>query len=464
MRPTTCPIRAFIAAVAIVAAGVAPAVPQEAAPAAVPENRAAMLEALSALQGRAPRLPAPPPEARAAQPAGPLGVVNNALFRSHYLPAELRPGGFSRRPDPALGIDDVLAVELFWIVSRVNDCHYCLGHQEAKLAAAGVTERSLLALDTDWTAFDPGRRAAFAFARKLTTSPQEIGAADIDSLRPFFEPRQILGIVFLVSRYNSTNRWTDSLGLPQEEHREFVSGLSPAERSRPSIVAVRGFPPRPGVREHLADAVTWRTRLDRHASRVPRLPLADEAAAAALLFTPPAAASPATDAPAPPLAAAGALRPRLHERLLAQFPIAAGPLLLQLRAAETVGELPQPLREKIAMTAALADRAWYMQHRGRRALAARGLDDAAILTACGLPGEGGTDQAPGSSAAAERAALAFARRLTVDPQGTTDADIATLLEHFSPRQVAEIVHHVGTAAFLDRLTEAAGLGWTDDAE
>jgi ABC-2 type transport system ATP-binding protein len=63
---------------------------------------------------------------------------------------------------------------------------------------------------------------------------------------------------------------------------------------------------------------------------------------------------------------------------------------------------------------------------------------------------------------AEVAALAFARKLTVDPQAMTDADVESLLAHFTPHQVAEIVHHVGLAALLDRLTEAAGLGWADE--
>ncbi|MFM8890774.1 MAG: hypothetical protein ACKOTB_03950, partial [Planctomycetia bacterium] len=80
----------------------------------VPANRKEMLDSLSALKGRSPRLPAPPAEAAAAQSPGPLGVVNNALFRNHYLPEELRTSPGTRQPDVALGIDDTLAVELFW--------------------------------------------------------------------------------------------------------------------------------------------------------------------------------------------------------------------------------------------------------------------------------------------------------------------------------------------------------------
>ena len=454
VRPLAVPLLAVLL-IATAAAGQDAAAPPAAAK-PVPQTRDEMLEALSALKGRTPRLPPPPPEARAAQPPGPLGVVNNALFRGHYLPAELRPGGASRQPDPALGIDDTFAVELFWIVSRVNNCHYCLGHQEAKLAAAGVTEPQLLALDTDWTTFTPEKRAAFALARKLTSAPHAITAADIDALRPHFEPLQILGIVLLVARYNSTNRWTDALGLPQEDHRAFASQLSAEARGRPSQVAMKGFP----SRDELRDAAVWRAALERARTRSPRLPLADPAAVP-LPETTAKGVIPEVGAANGEAASRGPIVPRASERLLANFPVAGVPWIAQARAAEWAGELPRDLREKIALVAALADGAWYMQHRARRALAARGLDDRQMLA---LAQGFAADDAASVSTPAEAAALAFARRLTIDPQATTDADIEALLAHFPPRQVAEIVWHVGLAALLDRVTEAAGLGWADEAE
>ena len=412
-------------------------------PKAVPQTRRQMLDALESLKSRTPRIPLPPPEARAAENAGPLGVVNNGLMRSHYLPAELRAGGFARQPDPALALDNQFAVELFWIVSRVNNCQYCLGHQEAKLATAGMTEAGLLALDTDWRSFPAEQQAAFAFARKLTSTPHAITDADIDALRPHFQPMQILGIAMLVARYNSTNRWTDSLGIPQEAHREFRSHLTTDEQDRPSQVTMKGYPPRAGLRDFTA----WKTAFDRAASRTSRLPLADAAAVAELL-----ASSGVTSAP------------REYERLLANFPVAGSPWITQVRAAESAGQLPRDLREKIACVAARADQAWYMQHRGRQALLARGLDDQQIFAlgtnqGTNLGSNLGTN--PGAPSA-EAAALAFTNKLTIDPQAMTDADIESLLVHFTPHQVAEIVYHVGVAAFLDRLTEAAGLGWSEE--
>ena len=408
-------------------------------PKAVPQTRREMLDALDSLKSRTSRIPLPPPEAHRAENAGPLGVVNNGLMRSHYLPTELRAGGGSRQPDPALALDNQFAVELFWIVSRVNNCHYCLGHQEAKLAATGMTEAGLLALDTDWKSFPAAQQAAFAFARKLTSTPQAITDADIDALRPHFQPTQILGIAMLIARYNSTNRWTDSLGIPQESHREFRSDLTTDEQHRPSQVTMKGYPPRAGFR----DFMSWKTAFDRAAVRTPRLPLAEATAVAKLLAT-----------------GEGNSAPREYERLLANFPVAGSPWITQVRAAESAGQLPRDLKEKIAWVAAREDRAWYMQHRARQALLARGLDEQQIFALGTNLGKnlGTNPDAP----PAEAVVLAFTRKLTIDPQAMTDADIESLLVHFTPHQVAEIVYHVGVAAFLDRLTEAAGLGWSEE--
>jgi hypothetical protein len=243
----------------------------------------------------------------------------------------------------------------------------------------------------------------------------------------------------LIARYNSTNRWTDSLGIPQESHREFRSELTTDEQDRPSQVTMKGYPPRAGF----LDCISWKTAFDRAAVRTPRLPLAEATAVAKLLAT-----------------GEGNSAPREYERLLANFPVAGSPWITQVRAAESAGQLPRDLKEKIAWVAAREDQAWSMQHRARQALLARGLDEQQIFALGTNLGKnlGTNPDAP----PAEAVVLAFTRKLTIDPQAMTDADIESLLVHFTPHQVAEIVYHVGVAAFLDRLTEAAGLGWSQE--
>src|ERR1700688_1415949 len=106
---------------------------------------------------------------------------------------------------------------MFWIVSRTNNCQYCLGHQEWKLAAVGMTEPPLAALDGAWSQFTPAQRAAFAFARKLTYEPHRLTDADIDPLRKYYKELQILEMVLSVAGNNALNRWKEGVGVPQSK-------------------------------------------------------------------------------------------------------------------------------------------------------------------------------------------------------------------------------------------------------
>jgi hypothetical protein len=95
-------------------------------PLPVPLTRPEMKQYLEELKSRKPRIPLP--ELTAAEQAQ-LGARRSdyeARLRDHYLPAgEARAGfGFSRDADPNMSLDYAFKTELFWIVSRVNNCHY----------------------------------------------------------------------------------------------------------------------------------------------------------------------------------------------------------------------------------------------------------------------------------------------------------------------------------------------------
>jgi alkylhydroperoxidase family enzyme len=399
-------------------------------PKLVPKNRAEMLLALDALKHRQARLPLPPFNTSDATPEMPktdrsqnpggvsMGIVNNGRMRSLYLPPQLQTRSGKNTAVTDVELPYEFATELFWIVSRVNNCQYCLGHQEHKLKSVGVAETTLLSLDTDWTSFPAKEQAAFQFTRQLTIAPYSISAEDIDRLRVHFSDAQILDLTFMVGRYNSTNRWTDSLGIPQEEERVFDSELEKSMLNQPSTVAISGFPDR--IR--ISDQESWNAEFRKQAVRKPRLTFA------------------------------GVPNDRerlLHESLLLKITAAGEAYVEQLRQARIVGKLPVRLQDKIAYVAAREDHAWYMQNISRQRLLAAGLSDDSIF---GL----GSNEL---SSSADDIALRFAKRLTTQPQSMTDADIDLLLAHFSPDQAAEIVYHIGVAAILDRVTEVAQLGW-----
>ncbi|MFO0876031.1 MAG: hypothetical protein U0840_01555 [Gemmataceae bacterium] len=411
----------------------------------VPVTRPEMKKVLEALKKAKPRLPLPP-LSEADGKAGGLRIVNNGRMRQLYLPEELRSADFPRGQDAALTLDPTFKVELFWIVSRTNNCRYCLGHQEWKLATAGRTEDQIAALDGDWSEFTPAQRAAFALTRQLTFQPHTLKDASLDEVRKHYKPLQILEILFTVANNNATNRWTDSLGIPQEQTGRFFRRAQPAETEKaPAVLASFLIPTSPRYQAGRSKVApleeAGRPKLESRSEveaalaacrkRTPRLPLVEEKDVRTVL---------GTDAPE-------GVAPQ-WVRLLANFPVAGKSRYLSLRAAAEKGTLDRKLRAQIAWIAAREDRAWYALGQARQRLLALGVSEKEIWA---LDGDGD------GFSPAERAAFGLARKLTATPHRMTDDDIAGLRKHYSDSQVAELVYQVCNAAFFNRLTEAAGL-------
>jgi AhpD family alkylhydroperoxidase len=177
---------------------------------APPPTRPAMKQALEEQKRIKPCLPLPPVTEEEKTQSDGRRVVNNARMRALYLLEELRGGNFFRGRDPAMTLDPTFKTLLFWIVSRVNDCRYCMGHQERKLAVAGLSEDRIAALDCAWSHYTPAEQAAFALARKLTYEPHALNDKDIETLRKHYKDLQILEIPFTIVNNNSTNRWTEA--------------------------------------------------------------------------------------------------------------------------------------------------------------------------------------------------------------------------------------------------------------
>ena len=421
-----------LAALSVAAATAAGARADEddAAPKPVPRTRPEMKQALEALKGRAPRLPLPQPTPEERERAAGRPVVSNVRARALYLPRAWYAADF--KPDPAMTLDDTFKVKLFWIVSRGNNCQYCLGHQEVKLAMAGVAEDEIAALDADWAGFTDAERAAMDFTRKVTLRPHEVGEKDVDALRRHYDDAQLIELIYTVSFFNSVNRWTDSLGLPQDrafrDHAiELDTPTSVAFQDRPTVVAPASEPERPRLepREEVL------RRLAAARARAPRVELpAEEQARAAL----------PTDRPAGPLSQ--------WVRALSIFPTTGVAQIQALTAVRETGKLDPKLKAQLAWVAAREDRAWYALGDARRRLRGLGQSDDEVFA---------LDADSDAVTPAEREALAFARKLTSHPRQIADADIARLRDHYPDAEVAEIVYVVCAANFFDRFTESLGL-------
>ncbi len=414
----------------------------------VATNRGELKRQLEDSKHSNPRLPLPPPtqaeideaEARAKTKgavAGLGGIINNGRMRKLYLPASFVSGGFQREKDPAQTLNNAFKVELFWIVSRANNCVYCQGHQEVKLAAEGVDEATIAALDGDWSGFSPAEQAAFAFTLKITNEPQAIGDSDIARLKEHYNDLQILEILTSVAGFNAMNRWTGPLAIPQEDHRTYLTETPERFRTLKSKVApldpnAEGMAcARPASRGPLEDRAAVETALQQARSRKSRLVLAAEDQAKALLGD-----------------KHTALASQNWARLLADFPKAGPPRVAMHDATEKEGKLSPTLNAAIAWAAAREDRAWYALAHARTRLKALGLSDDSIFA---------IDAKDNFLSARDREAVALARKITVNPALIDDQDIVSLRKSFTDHEVAEIVFQATEAAYFNRLTEAAGL-------
>lgn len=440
-RPAAAPAAVLALAAGLAATMSAAADDPPATGNAHPRTRAEVRAMLEGSKEAKPRLPLPPadPEdaerARAAVAEGrPLSVANNGRMRRYYLPAEVASGGFLRERDPNMTLSYELKTMFFWIASRANNCVYCLGHQESKLATAGVPEELIAALDGggDAPGFDDAQRAAFAFVQKLTRRPDTVVAADIDALRPHYSDRQILEIVLTCAENNAMNRWTGPLAIPQESFRDYTTPIAPDWRDRVGTVAPIG----PEERPRLEPRAEVERRLSDARARSPRLELADLDAARAVW---------PEDRPAP---AAEAMPEWV--RLLANFPVQGKARIAMHLAADKTHEprVDAPLKARIAWVAARHDRAWYALGHAERAARAAGLGVEDL--------EAGLAD-PDTLDPATRAVQRLTAIVTARPYAVVDADIEAVRAHHNDRAVAEILHWITEAAFFDRLTEAAGL-------
>ncbi len=111
-----------------------------------------------------------------------------------------------------------------------------MGHTEMLLAVAGldkdaITERTRRLASGDWSAFPPGERAAFAFARKQAKQPWTIAPDDVQELVRYFGPERALDVIWWACRCHYMTRVADAFQLPLERDNVF-KGFFPAKEER----------------------------------------------------------------------------------------------------------------------------------------------------------------------------------------------------------------------------------------
>jgi alkylhydroperoxidase family enzyme len=410
----------------------------------IPTSRPQMKKLLEELKTRTPRIPMPP---RAEGETS----VNNGHMRAFYLPrswqaatprsspslatSEKQEKGKSKSSgsssDPKMTLDPTFKTRLFWIVSRANNCYYCMGHQELKLARAGMLDDAIASLDCDWERFPENEQAAFEFSRKLTVEPHKIGSADIRALLQYFTDDQVVEIVQTVSQYNATNRWTDSLGIPQD--REFSNETAVIDTptsdefsNRISQVA----PTYETVRPALESPTEFLSALELARNRRPNIDLPHSTETEKFLAEHVKGDTPVNWA-----------------RALSIFPTLAARQIDTLHGMNNEGRLPTLTKAQIQWAVARENRAFYVAGHAMQRLKALGMTPEQIFLID--KNQVNTEN--------EKAAVLFARKLTAHPRQIGDQDITELKRHFSDHEVAEIVFVTAYFTMLGHFTESLGL-------
>jgi AhpD family alkylhydroperoxidase len=462
-------------------------------PRPIPLTRPEMKRLIEDMKARKPRIPLPELSEAEKAKLGERGASYESRLRTLYLPAgegfgfgggnrpatagntadrprgegNRAPGGpgglpeFGRNADANMSLDYAFKTELFWIASRANNCQYCLGHQESKLLRAGLSEDTIAALDGDWSQFTPAERAAFAYARKLTYEPNTLTDADVDALRKYYQDLQILEMTLSVAGNNAINRWKEGAGIPQSQGG---GGFGFGRRSENGADADRPATPHtyltptsekfqavitrvaPVVADPKTGEVTTLTvcnrpplesreqvekALDAARKRSPRLPLADDAKARAIV------SSTLPDGPLPQWV-----------RLAANFPREGANRITAVLAANEKGDLTPLLKAQASWIIARQDRAWYAAGLAQKRLKELGQTDDQIAA---LDGDW-SEFKP-----VDRAMFTVARKLAASPVVLTDADVDAAVKLAGPRDVVQLISFTTTRAWLDRVTEAAGL-------
>ncbi|MDB5341461.1 MAG: hypothetical protein JWN70_7080 [Planctomycetaceae bacterium] len=462
--------------------------PTKDSPRPLPITRPEMKQLIEDVKVRKPRITLPELTAEEQeQQGGRQGDNYEGRLRTHYLkgiddgrtggrgPGGGTPGAGGGRTggvrgqqpqDPNMTLDNAFKVELFWIVSRANNCQYCIGHQESKLLAAGLTEDRIAALDSNWSEFKPEEQTAFAFARKFSFEPHLLSDADIDGLRKNYTDPQILEMILSMAGNNSINRWKEGVGVPQRKDEGGYSRREPAPEATATEQAADAKLPRgtyltptsaayakkisrvaPLVKDEKTGEVTQATvnqrpplesravveeKLAACKQRKSRLPLVEEAAARTILADKWKDAAPLPN----------------WVRLLVTFPRTGVSRITTTVSSEEKGDLTPLLKAQLSWIVARQDRAWYALALTQKRLHELGQSDDQIFALDGTWKE---------FTPREQALFVVARQLGASPVVLTDAEVAKAVELAGPRDVVQAISYTTNRAAFNRITEAAGL-------
>ncbi|WP_428538770.1 carboxymuconolactone decarboxylase family protein [Rhodopila sp.] len=107
------------------------------------------------------------------------------------------------------------------VVSKLNECHYCVAHHKPFLAIEGLPPDAIdRLLDDDNPELDDADRIVVAYARAAWETPARIRDSLFERLRQHFSEAQIVELTLRITLCGFFNRFNDALRIEQEDDAE----------------------------------------------------------------------------------------------------------------------------------------------------------------------------------------------------------------------------------------------------
>ena len=104
------------------------------------------------------------------------------------------------------------------VVSRLNQCDYCVTHHAPRLIAEGLSSDTVAAiLEIDCPGLDPIDRLVRDFSVQVTQTPGRVRDQIFDDLRQHFTEEQIVELVLRIALCGFFNRFNDALQIEIED-------------------------------------------------------------------------------------------------------------------------------------------------------------------------------------------------------------------------------------------------------
>ncbi|MCH8156389.1 MAG: peroxidase-related enzyme [Nitrospinae bacterium] len=102
------------------------------------------------------------------------------------------------------------------LVSRINECGYCLTYHKGFLVETGISSAEAEAIVADYktASITDAEKKLLAYVEKVTRNAYKVTDSDVEGLKECgWSEEQILEATLVVGLFSDINRWVDALGV-----------------------------------------------------------------------------------------------------------------------------------------------------------------------------------------------------------------------------------------------------------